>query len=158
MKYLTALLIFFSIFLAPTFLLADELDEFLGSRSVVGQIYFEKGSSQLSKEHQQSLSKLLNNIKEKKPGQIIRVEGFASSDGSNPANYELASKRAFAVQRYLKQRGVTAELFFVSYGEKKHSTAKLSEQRRVDIATYQETRAVKDLFRETGRVERFVIQ
>lgn len=158
MKHFSALLTIFSLLLAPLFVQADELTNFLESRSVAGQVYFTKGSSQLSSEHQQLLDKLSNNIKTQTPGHIIRIEGFASPEGSKPMNYELANRRALTVQAYLQKRGVSAELFFVSFGEKNISTAKLSEQRRVDIAIYQETRAVKDLFRKTGRVERIVIQ
>lgn len=144
---------------SPAVTQAEEIGLFLGSRSVVGQVYFSKGSSQLSAKSQQSLRALAEAMQDKvQNGRLLRVEGFASPDGHRSSNFDLSMQRAVAVRNYLQRQGLSAELFLTGHGDKKQSTAKLSEQRRVDIAVYQETQAVRQLLRESGRIERFVIQ
>lgn len=159
MKLISVSLMFFLLLIAPCSVLTGEIDQFLGSRSVVGQIFFSKGGSQLSIAQKQSLKDLSQRLqKQDSVDRLIRVEGFSSPDGAESLNYDLSMQRAINVQSFLKHQNLPTELFLMGQGEKNASTAKLSEQRRVDIAIYQETRAVKQLFHGSGRIERFVIQ
>lgn len=152
-------LLFVILFFVPVCALSSEADQFLASRSIVGQIYFSKGSSQLSARSQQSLRKIVKTLRnEKYDGRLLRIEGFASPEGQQSENYDLSMQRAVTVRDFLQRQGLSAELFFTGHGEKNNTTAKLSERRRVDIAIYQETQAVKQLLRESGQIERFVIQ
>lgn len=159
MKTSTTLLLVISLLILPVSSYAGEIDQFLGSRSVAGQIFFIKGNSRLTVAHKRTLMALTQALhKNRFAGRLIRVEGFSSPEGNRSVNYDLSMQRAMAVQSYLQQRGLTTELFLTGHGEKNVATAKLSEQRRVDIAIYQETRAVKQLFQNSGQIERFVIQ
>ena len=67
---------------------------------------------------------------------LIRVEGFASSDGQEGKNMDLSMLRAVAVKNYLEQKAIAVDLYISGFGENSPATGKLSEQRRVDIATY----------------------
>jgi outer membrane protein OmpA-like peptidoglycan-associated protein len=138
---------------------ADEIDKFLASRLVVGQIYFAKQSSSLTPENQDILAALVADLKRaNQQGRLIRVEGFASRDGHEDLNLEISMKRAIAVKRLLERHGLAVELFLTGFGEKLNSTGKLSENRRVDIATYKNNRAATELFKKTGHVERYNIK
>jgi len=156
---LRAIILLFAILLPGYWVGAGEIDTFLQSRQVAAQIYFAKGAWQLTRENQQSLQRVTEELlRERGAGRLIRVEGFASPEGAELQNYNLSLQRAGAVKDYLQQQGVKTELFLSAYGENNFSTAKLSEQRRVDVAVYQTNRTVKQLFQKSGKVERFVIQ
>ncbi|HUJ60613.1 MAG TPA: OmpA family protein [Kofleriaceae bacterium] len=65
----------------------------------------------------------------------IRIEGHASSDGSEPHNLTLSDQRAKAVMKYLTEHGIAAaELTAKGYGSSKpigdNSTAEGREQNR----------------------------
>lgn len=159
MKVSTTLLMVIGLCFISVDSIAGDIDQFLGSRSVAGKIYFLKGSSQLSNDHKQALDKVIRTLKENhEAGQLIRVEGFSSPDGDKSFNYNLSMQRATVVQEYLQMRKLPTMLFLTGHGEKNDSTVKLSELRRVDIVIYQENRAVKQLFQNSGQIERFVIQ
>ena len=155
------MVIIFVIFLVAntTIAGADGMKTFLDSRSVAGQVYFSKGSSELSLSNQQKLSRITPFLKKHlASGHLVRIEGHASLEGGQAMNYDLSSQRSIAVQNYFEKNGLRAELFFSGFGENSSSTAKLAEQRRVDIAVYQKNPAINDLFHKDAKVERFVIQ
>lgn len=136
-----------------------EVEQFLASRSVVGQVYFAKRTSDLSAEGKKLLDALVPElVTHQKSGRLIRIEGFASRDGRASTNMDLSMRRALAVKSFLQRHNLTVELFLTGFGEKESITGKLSEQRRVDIAVYERTRAAAELFKKSGSVERFIIR
>jgi len=154
-----AIVLFVAALLPAFWASAGEIDSFLQSREVAAQIYFKKSAWQLTQENQKSLQRIAKELlRAQGAGQLIRVEGFASPEGTTMQNFNLSLQRASAVKDFLLQQGVKTELFLSGYGENNLSTVKLSEQRRVDVAVYQVNRTIKQLFQKSGKVERFVIQ
>ncbi len=138
---------------------AGDIDSFLASRSVTGQIYFARNSSILSEKNKSELSKLIKELhRQERAGKLIRIEGHASTDGQDAVNFDLSIQRALAIKDYLRQRGLKVDIFLTGFGEKSSSAGKLTKQRRVDIAVYDRNRETEKLFQQSDQVERFIIQ
>lgn len=137
----------------------SKVEQFLASRSVVGQVYFAKQDSHLDDVDKVKLATLAVALK-KLPwrDKLLRVEGFASPEGGITLNVDLSMQRALAVKNFLQQYDLPVELFLTGFGENPSTAAKLAEQRRVDIAAYEINRATAVLFQKADPVERFIIR
>ncbi len=97
-------------------------------------VHFKVGSSNLSKEDRDELSKFAEQIKEER-GYVIEVAGFASSDGDVSVNRKLSQRRADAVIQYLAENySIPLRRFITPMG-------------------YGESQPVGDNKTHTGRVE-----
>ena len=137
-----------------------EIDEFLKSRQVVTQIFFDKRTAELSAEAKVQIDNIaseLQGYQERK--MLLRVEGYASPEGGDAQNLQLSLQRAMAVGNYLLSRHqLSVAVFLTGFGKNEKSAGKLSEMRRVDIALYRKNRAAEALFDNTGKIERFILQ
>ena len=124
---------------------SSDIDRFLASRSVVGQVYFAVKTSQLSAASKSQLKELVPLLKaQQRSGRLLRVEGFASKDGQVKSNIDLSMERALEVKNFLRQHDLSVELFLTGYGANSAATGKLSEQRRVDITSYTKNSSVAE--------------
>lgn len=158
MKIITTLLMILAVPLACLAGQTTEIDKFLASRTIAGQIYFADRISELSTANKIILDRLTATLKQQKSSRLIRVEGFASKIGQDEMNFDLSMQRALAVKNYLQQHDLAVELFLTGFGEKLSADDKLTEQRRVDIAIYKRNKVAIELFKESGRAERFIIR
>lgn len=71
-------------------------------------IYFDYNESAITEASRQSLDAKLP-ILQANPGVRIRITGHADERGGDEYNIALGKRRADAVQRYLTQRGITAD-------------------------------------------------
>ena len=160
---MSRLLILLLCLLAPHTLFAVELaevDQFLASRQVVAQIYFDKTVAELSPESRLQIDSRVTELLQYKDQQmIIRVEGFSSPDGEDLHNLNLSMQRAMAVEGYLLNRHkLHTYVFMTGFGEKQATDGKVDRMRRVDISVYKINRAAEALFNETGKIERILLQ
>lgn len=111
---------------------------------MVGNIFFESGTSSLKRESVETLREIGIILKSKFQYNLIRVEGHSDSQQMSsqmfPSNWELSAYRAAAVARYLiATTGIDKDRFsVVSYGDSKpiasnDTEAGRSENRRVEI-------------------------
>lgn len=92
--------------------------------NMVDAILFDSGQSDVKKQGQEVLKKLVDVLKDVK-GKVIRVEGHTDNvpiHGSltkkYPTNWELSSARAINVTRYLQKMGIDPEMLSTAaYGE-----------------------------------------
>ncbi len=149
--------------LFPFAVSADETEEqlksFLQSRVVVDQVYFTTASNNLSLEAQQKLDSLVTKLGElSTKGYLLRVEGFASPEGSATRNVNLSMHRAMSVRNYLRDKhSLNLDLFLTGFGEYE-GTANPEVARRVDIAVYQQPKAAIALFDDRGTVEKIEVK
>ncbi len=138
----------------------DEIDQFLSSRQVISQVFFSKQTTELSIEAKKQIDTVVSDLQSyKKQQMLIRVEGFASTEGEDQYNFKLSLLRALAVGDYLiHKHNLSVSVFLTSFGEKKKSAGKLAMMRRVDIAVYKKNRAAEALFDQAGTVERFILR
>ncbi|HMT94108.1 MAG TPA: OmpA family protein, partial [Thiolinea sp.] len=100
-------------------------------------VNFEKGSDQLTADSLPILDEAAATLK-KYPELKIEVDGHTDSSGDNTLNKNLSQKRAEAVKKYLTDKGVTAALTAVGYGEEKpvadnNSNEGRAKNRRVEL-------------------------
>lgn len=92
--------------------------------NMVDAILFDSGQSEVKKQGQEVLAKLVEVLKDVK-GKVIRVEGHTdnvqihgSLSKKYPTNWELSSARAINVTRYLQKEGIDPEMLSTAaYGE-----------------------------------------
>ncbi len=139
---------------------ADDIQLFLTSRHVVAQVFFSNQTTELSDSFKQQLNRVASELAGYEKQQLlIRVEGFASSDGEAQYNLNLSLQRALSVANYLQHKhNLGVSVFLTGFGERGLVADKLSEKRRVDIAVYKKNPAVKALFDGQGNVERVILQ
>ncbi len=137
----------------------DQLKSFLQSRKVVDQVYFTTASSQLSAASRQKLNQMVPTLEKiDRKEYLLRVEGFASPEGSVAKNVNLSMERAMAVRNYFRDvHGLSLDLFLTGYGGAKSAT-NVDASRRVDIAVYRQAQAAMALFDEQGTVEKIVLK
>lgn len=158
----TGLLIFLLVLL-PFLSFADETEKqlisFLQSRKVIAQISFDAGSDQLSRQSRKKLDLLVPELTEvSTQSYLLRVEGFASQDGSASKNVNLSMKRAMKVLNYFQdEHGLNLDLFLTGFGGD-ISAQNNKDARRVDIAIYQKAKAAMALFDDHGTVEKIVVK
>jgi len=138
----------------------DGIHQFLNSRQVVTQVFFAKQTVDLSASVKQQLNRVANDLATyEKQQMLIRVEGFASSEGNDHYNLNLSLRRAMAVAEYLQQRHkLGVSVFLTGFGERGPAADKLTEMRRVDIAVYKKNPASKAFFDDQGKVERVILR
>lgn len=78
-----------------------------GSKIALRHVYFQTGSSKLSKESNEELEKLVH-LMESFPTMFIEVSGHTDSTGAEKNNLELSRNRAMAVVEMMKGKGVAA--------------------------------------------------
>ena len=136
------------------------IERFLESRQVVGQVFFAYQASALTavaRQHLDELAAKLDNHRQQ--GRLVRIEGFASTDGLPRHNSRLSVQRALAVKDYLLDRHrLQIDVFLTGFGEKHATDGRLASERRVDIAVYELTPGAKTLFEDTGQIERYPLQ
>ncbi|MDR3286180.1 MAG: OmpA family protein [Prevotellaceae bacterium] len=84
-------------------------------------ILFETGSSVIKGESLQKLNRSIEILK-KHPDVNIKLSGHTDSQGSVEYNQQLSKQRAESVKKYLQEKGITAKIETVGYGEE-HSVA-----------------------------------
>jgi len=109
-----------------------------GAKISINNIFFKKGSFNLSKESNAELNRLTKLLKSY-PGLKVEIGGHTDNSGDDKANMELSKNRARAVMDYLIDRGLPrAGIKAVGYGESKpiasNSTAAgKKKNRRVEL-------------------------
>lgn len=153
------------LFLLITFLFsgsiapANEIQSFLQDRKVITSIYFQTGDSQLSNSQMKHIRTFKGEFQKLVgKGRLIRIEGHASAAGLAMDNHNLSMQRAVAVYNAVEGLQLSDHIFFTGYGENNSETAKMSEQRRVDIVAYRARAELKKLFLDSSTTERFIIQ
>ncbi len=137
-----------------------EINRFLASREVVGEVFFAYKTTELSTAAKQNIDKFVGVLLNyQQQGRLLRIEGFASPEGSKQSNSKLSLERALAVKDYLaEQHKLQVDVFLTGFGETEPAAGTLTGSRRVDIAVYEMTPAAKALFEETGQIERYDLQ
>lgn len=156
------LLLTLFVLLLPFNAMADktetQLKAFLQSREVIDQVYFSAASAQLSVKARADLDRLASKLHSVAPQHLLRVEGYASPEGSDAKNVELSMRRAITVRNYLRDRhGMNLDIFLTGFGGES-AAAKPRLERRVDIAVYQQPAAAQALFDDHGTVEKIVLK
>jgi chemotaxis protein MotB len=113
--------------------------------SIESSILFKAGSSDLTAQAKESISRVVSIIKQKYPNHYVRVEGHTDDQPINRTknkwddNWDLAGGRARQVLHYLLERGVPAtDLGFAGYAEVRpinpaKTEAARQNNRRVEI-------------------------
>ncbi len=133
----------------------EQLKSFIKSREVIDQVYFGTASTELTPTAQKKLDAVRGKLKQlSSQGYLLRVEGFASPEGSEQKNVSLSMYRAMAVRNYFrKAHDLDLDLFLTGFGAQHSETA-----RRVDIAAYQRPDAAMALFDDHGTVEKITVK
>ena len=96
----------------------------------IRNLYFDTNKSTIKPESFRFLDKLAE-LLEAQTHYKIKIEGHADSRGTDVHNLELSKERAFAVQTYLEERGVSAnQLTLEYYGETKPMASNVKEDTR----------------------------
>lgn len=109
-------------------------------------ILFDFNSSTLSNSSKQSLSEFAKILKED-PAIDIAVFGHTDKVGTVAANEKVSTNRAFAVQQYLQQCGVSPSQFkeVKGVGYSQYDESKSAEQnRRVEVYMYASEQMIKE--------------
>jgi outer membrane protein OmpA-like peptidoglycan-associated protein len=89
-----------------------------GSVTVLKNVFFDFGSSELRKESHIELDKFVKLLKEN-PTLHIEIAGHTDNVGNEEDNLELSQKRAMSVVKYIADKGIAPErLCGIGYGEK----------------------------------------
>ncbi len=91
-------------------------------------VYFDFNQSIIKASEQSTLRLIADNAKNH-----CIIEGHADQVGDEVYNYALGLARAQAVQNYLINANVNAELFVISYGEEKPASNDDNLNRRVEV-------------------------
>lgn len=118
--------------------LPSEFDEFLRSRTVLASVSFAPGETTLSPSAKQEIDRIVPKLRGLDPlRSLIRIEGFATPDGSEEINVLLSMLRAKAVIDYLSVRHrFAADLFLTGHGSGGRSAVHSDGGRTADIALY----------------------
>ena len=97
------------------------------------KVYFEVGESDLAKNYETDLDKILDQLKDN-PDFGVEISGYASSDGDEEYNEKLSNQRAIAVLDYLNHRGIVRRRIVAKgYGANENESESKEEDRRVDV-------------------------
>lgn len=97
----------------------ENLDQWGGRGTVIGDIFFDFDSSALSPEAQEQLKQNASWM-QKNTRTSVTIEGHCDERGTDEYNIALGERRAEAAQNYLVTLGVSGNrLSTVSYGEEK---------------------------------------
>lgn len=109
-----------------------------GAKMPINNLFFKKGSYQLSKESYAELNRLTKILKSR-PGLKIEIGGHTDNTGDSKSNMELSKNRARAVMDYLIDKGLPrAGIKAVGYGDAKpvasnNTAAGKKQNRRVEL-------------------------
>ncbi len=109
-----------------------------GAKMPINNLFFKKGSYQLSKESYAELNRLTK-ILQSRPGLKIEIGGHTDNTGDQKSNMELSKNRARAVMDYLIDKGLSRNgIKAVGYGDAKpvasnNTTAGKKQNRRVEL-------------------------
>lgn len=96
------------------------------------RIYFDFDQSDIKPEWTDLLDQHADAIKkavEKDPNLVIRIEGHCDERGTVDYNFALGNRRAEAVSRYLRVKGIAADnLITESYGEERPEVNEANEE------------------------------
>ncbi|MFW6335805.1 MAG: OmpA/MotB family protein [Phycisphaeraceae bacterium] len=104
---------------------------------VPGDVLFASGKTELRSSAKATLTEIADVIESEYAGETIRVEGYTDTDPIRKSkwtdNLELSLHRAAAVERYLTERGVSADrIYSAGFGESQPRSTK-EQSRRVEI-------------------------
>jgi len=119
--------------------LPPEVENFLGSREVLGIVPFAPGSTVLSPSAQSEIDRLVAKLEKiDKTRHIIRIEGFSSQAGTEPCNEALSMMRAKAVIDYIRQRyELDSDLYLTGYPLQEDGSSAPPANERVEFALYE---------------------
>jgi OmpA-OmpF porin, OOP family len=109
-----------------------------GAKMPINNLFFKKGSYQLSKASYAELNRL-SKILKGRPGLKIEIGGHTDNTGDEKSNMELSKNRARAVMDYLIEKGIPRSgIRAVGYGESKpvasnDTAAGKKQNRRVEL-------------------------
>ncbi len=117
---------------------AGEVENFLANRKLLASVYFQPGSALLQPGARREIDELASRLRrELGEGEVLRVEGFASQEGTYETNVVLSMARAKAVRDYLRDRhGIASEPFLTGFGPQKSVVEQRERMRRVEVALY----------------------
>ena len=110
----------------------------LGSRKVIGVIYFKQDNVKLSRSQQAEIDRIASLVTTQySPDKIVRVEGFTTKRSRQVDPLTTSLSRAKSVWYYLKKMGSLNgnNLYLTGFGDKQ-SISKLQGE-RVEIAIYE---------------------
>lgn len=153
-----ALLFLFLVSISFSFALEElpaELAKFLASRKLLTTVHFAVGSAALDERAKRKIDQVVARLKEVDLDQtLIRIEGFASPEGSFAGNISLSMRRAKSVQDYLRNRHqLQADLFLTGFCARGKEEADPEKLRRVEIALYRNVFAV-----DSASIEQIIIR
>lgn len=103
---------------------------------VPGDVLFAPGKVDLRSGAKQTLQEISSVINREYPAQVIRVEGHTDTDPIKKSgwkdNLQLSSERSQAVFRFLREQGVSNEMYAAGFGEQRPRDSK-EQSRRVEI-------------------------
>jgi|GEM_PF-587026 len=112
-------------------------------RSILRNIYFQFGTSQLRQESEPRLQELLNYMKQN-PGKKVEISGHTDKIGSRETNLMVSQARAEAVKRWLVSKGIATDRIITNgYGESQPLASNDDEidgrelNRRIEISVIQ---------------------
>jgi len=116
----------------------EQVAEFLATRQLLVTVAFAPGSSLLTPEARAEIDRNLDRLRNIDGEKyVLRIEGFTSPEGGVEQNVNLAMERARQVEIYLlKQEGLTTERTLTGIGVDTSSRLSPQDQRRVEIARY----------------------
>lgn len=118
--------------------LGVSVEDFLGTRKVVGVIPFQVGSFELDQAARKKLDSLVTFLKDVDPEKkVVRLEGFTSPEGADGKNIDLSMKRAMAVENYLRSvHHLPLNRYLVGRGVWEGASVAPASQRRVEVVFY----------------------
>lgn len=104
---------------------------------VAGDVLFDSGKVDLKSTAKQSLDQVVQVIRSRYPGAIVRVEGYTDSDPIRKSNWKsnehLSAERAIAVEKYLVSKGLDNNTTYSAAFGPAHSKGSKKDSRRVEI-------------------------
>ena len=118
----------------PIVIEPDEDDPGIAQINLIRPIKFKLGTSKISPDSEGTL-KAIARFMANTTDALLRIEGFASKDGTKEANLKLSRERAQSSMRYLFRQGVAASRMAAhGYGELLASQERVEpKDRRVDF-------------------------
>ena len=123
----------------------DECPDKKGSKENLGcpkqvNVYFDKGSSSIARQHKSKLYSIAKIIKSYSPEKKILIKGHCDETGSDALNARLSLLRAYNVRQYLVQQGADGNMILIAgYGSKLPiGNNDNNSSRRVEIVSYTE--------------------
>ncbi|TYP00332.1 OmpA family protein [Geothermobacter ehrlichii] len=121
-------------------LAAGDIDfaDFIGTRRVLATVHFAPGSSRLDAVGRQTLDQLVEELRRLSPDEkVVRIEGFASPEGTERTNVDLSMERATRVELYFRRHHkLPPTRYLVGIGVRAEGDMPPEKQRRVEIAVY----------------------